>query len=64
MELFFTDSELCILRGLLSDRIMNIGVTITDCGLLAQHDDEYLYCHFKSERNSLVLLYNKLCSHE
>lgn len=60
----FSDSELCILRSLLSERIMNIGVTITDCGMVAQKDDEYLYCHFKHERNSLTNLYNKLCSHE
>lgn len=60
----FTDSELCILRSLLSERIMNIGVTITDCGKLAQKDDEFLYCHFKHERIVLTALYNKLCSHE
>lgn len=64
MELYFSDSELCILRSILCERIMNIGVTIIDCGMVAQKDDEYLYSHFKSERNSLVLLYNKLCSHE
>lgn len=64
MELVFTDSELCILRALLCERIMNIVVTITDCGMVAQKDDEYLYSHFKSERLSLVNLYNKLCSHE
>lgn len=64
MEFFFSDSELCILRALLCERIMNIGVTITDCGMVAQKDDEYLYSHFKSERLSLVNLYNKLCSHE
>lgn len=64
MELSFTDSELCILRSVLCERIVNIGVTISDCGMLAQHDDEYLYSHFKLERNNLVLLYNKLCSHE
>ena len=64
MEINLSDSDVCLLRGVLCERIMNIGVTITDCGLLAQKDDEYLYSHFKSERNSLVLLYNKLCSHE
>lgn len=60
----FTDSELCILRSLLSERIMNIGVTITDCGMVAQNDDEFLYCYFKHERFVLVNLYNKLCSYE
>lgn len=59
-----SDYELSILRSILCERIMNIGVTITDCGLVAQKDDEYLYSHFKHERLELVNLYNKLCSHE
>lgn len=60
----FSDSEVCILRSLLSERIMNIGVTISDCGMVAQKDDEYLYTHFKHERVVLTNLYNKLCSYE
>lgn len=64
MDLFFSDIELCILRALLVERITNIQVTIRDCGLAAQKDDEILYCHFKHECDSLIVLYNKLCSHE
>lgn len=64
MDLFFSDIELCILRALLVERITNIQVTIRDCGLVAQKDDEILYCHFKHECDSLIVLYNKLCSHE
>ena len=63
MELYFSDSELCILRALLVERIINIQVTIRDCGLAAQKDNEILYCHFKHECNSLIVLYNKLCCH-
>ena len=64
MDLYLNDSELCIIRSLLTERIMNIGVTITDCGLVAQKDEEYLYSHFKHERIILTNLYNKLCRHE
>lgn len=49
----FSDSELSIIRSLLIERIMNIGVTITDCGMVAQKDNEILYSYFRSERNSL-----------
>lgn len=64
MNIYLRDFELFILRSLLTERIMDIGVTITDCAMVAQKDDEYLYCHFKHERTVLTKLYNKLCSHE
>lgn len=62
MELSLDFSELCILRALLVERIINVQVTIRDCGLAAQKDDEILYCHFKQELEVLNVLYNKLCS--
>lgn len=60
----FSDSELATMRGVLLERIVDIGVTITDCGLASFKDNECLYAHFKHERNELSLLYNKFCSHE
>lgn len=62
MELSLDYSELCILRALLVERLIDVQVTIRDCGFAAQKDDEILYCHFKHELESLIVLYNKLCS--
>lgn len=62
MDFSLEFSELSILRALLVERIINVQVTIRDCGLSAQKDDEILYCHFKHELEVLIVLYNKLCS--
>lgn len=59
-----TDTELRILRSILTERIQNIGIILNGCSIAARNFDEYLYCHFKYELNTLVNLYNKLSSHE